>query len=175
MLKSVYDPNGDGFVSNAANVSDGVYTSTALDVRTAVDNTHSPTWDASPDTGWSGDITEGMYIDSNDTGVGCPLYMKTNGHWSQCAASSGTMPCLAMSVESGTGLKTVLWQGVVKKSGWVWNTGDVIYVSTTTGELTQTPPTDPGSWTQPVGVAIGNDTTTDTIRFIPGFNPGILN
>ncbi len=42
MRKSVYDPDDDGFVSNAENVSDGVYTSTASGVRYAVDNSHLP-------------------------------------------------------------------------------------------------------------------------------------
>jgi len=42
MRKSVYDPDDDGCVSCAENVSDGIYTSTASGIKYAVDNAHDP-------------------------------------------------------------------------------------------------------------------------------------
>jgi len=122
--------------------------------------------------GYSGDIST-MSVDWNDTGVGCPLHMKSNGHWEQCVAASGTsrMPCAAMAVEQGTGSKKVLWKGIVRKGAWTWTPGDIIYVSTVEGALTSAAPTNTGSWVQPVGIAIASD----TIRFDPGFNPGVIN
>jgi hypothetical protein len=109
--------------------------------------------------------TSSMQVDLNDTGVGCPLHMKSNGHWEQCAAASGTssIPCTAMALEEGTGSKKILWRGIIRKGAWSWTAGDIIYVSTVGGALTNTRPTNTGDIVQPIGVAIASD----TIRFDP--------
>jgi len=122
--------------------------------------------------GYSGDIST-MVIDWNDTGVGCPLHMKSNGHWEQCVAASGTarIPCAALALEQGTGTKKILWNGLIRRGSWAWAPGDIIYVSTVEGALTSVAPTNTGSWVQPIGVAI----SSDTIRFDSGFNPGEIN
>jgi len=121
--------------------------------------------------GYSGEISK-MYVDLNDTGVGCPLHMKSNGHWEQCTAASGTtqMPCGALAVEEDTGFKKILWRGIARKGAWSWTPGSIIYVSTIEGALTQVAPSTIGEWKQPVGIAIASD----TLRFDPGFYPGTL-
>jgi hypothetical protein len=121
--------------------------------------------------GWSGDVST-MRVDWNDTGVGCPLHMKSNGHWEQCTAVSGTtrMPCSAIALEEGTGSKKILWKGIIRKGAWSWTAGDVIYVSTVDGALASAAPNS-GAWKQSIGIAIASD----TIRFEPGFDPGYIN
>lgn len=121
--------------------------------------------------GWSGE-TSNMLVHRNNAGFGCPLYMKSNGKWDQCTAASGTtqMPCAALALAEGTGTKKIMWKGIVRKGSWSWTPGDMIYVSTVEGALTNTEPNS-GAWVQPVGVAI----KADTIRFDPGFNPGYIN
>lgn len=118
--------------------------------------------------GWSGEISS-MRLDDNN-GFSSPLYVKSNGHMALCTAASGTtqMPCIAVSLEEGTGTKKVLWGGIVRKGSWSWTPGDVIYVSTVEGALTKTKPSQGGVWQQAVGVAIA----ADTIKFNPGYNPG---
>lgn len=118
--------------------------------------------------GWSGEISP-MRLDDNN-GFSSPLYVKSNGHMALCTAASGTtqMPCIAVSLEEGTGTKKVLWGGIVRKGSWSWTPGDVIYVSTVEGALTNVKPSQGGSWQQSVGLAIA----ADTIKFNPGYNPG---
>lgn len=122
--------------------------------------------------GYSGEISK-MYVDQNDVGFGAALYMKSNGHWGMCTAVSGTtsMPCGALALEEGTGLKKILWRGIARKETvWSWTPGNVLYVSSVNGALTSTMPTGSGVWQQPVGFAI----SSDSIRFDPGYYPGII-
>ena len=121
--------------------------------------------------GYSGDIST-MYIDRNDNGVGTPFYMKSNGKWHQCTAASGTtqMPCSAIAIEEGEGMRKIMWKGILRKGAWSWTPGDLIYVSTVEAALTSAEPNG-GAWSQCVGVAI----SSDTIRFDPGFYPGYIN
>jgi len=114
-----------------------------------------------------------MTVDWNDTGFGCPLHMKSNGHWEQCTAASGTtrMPCMAMALEEGTGAsKKILWKGIVRKGAWSWTPGTIVYVSTVDGALTSAEPTISGAWSQAIGLAIA----PDTIRFDPAFDIGSM-
>lgn len=122
--------------------------------------------------GESGEISK-MNVDWNDNGLGTPLHMKSNGHWEQCTAASGStrMPCGALALEEGVGFKKILWKGIARKGSWGWTPGDVIYVSTVDGALTSSNPTVSGSWVQAIGLAIASD----VIKFDPGFNPGIIN
>jgi hypothetical protein len=121
--------------------------------------------------GYSGEISR-MHVDWNDNGMGTPLRMKSNGHWEQCTAASGTtrMPCGALALEEGTGLKKILWRGIARKGAWSWTPGSIIYVSTVDGALTSVAPTVSGAWQQPIGFAIASS----SIRFDPGYYPGII-
>jgi len=119
--------------------------------------------------GWGGDVST-VNIQENFNGFGIPMYVQPNGKFGMCMAASGTnqMPCVVLSLEEGTGYKQVLWKGIARKGSWHWKPGNIIYVSTVEGALTNKKPID-GSWVQPVGIAIASD----TIRFDPGFNVGI--
>jgi len=115
--------------------------------------------------GWSGEIST-MIVDLNDpVGGVTPLYMKSNGHWAQTTAASGStsFPCTALALEAGTGIKKILWKGIVKKGIWSWTPGNIIYLSTVDGALSNTAPTNTGEIVQAVGVAIASD----VIRFDP--------
>ena len=122
--------------------------------------------------GYSGNFSY-VNVDWNDTGFACPLHVKTNGHFEQCSAASGTsrMPCIALALEEGTGYRKVLWNGIIRKDSWSWTPGDIIYVSTVDGALTNTKPTISGSWVQVIGVAIA----TNVINFNSGLNVGYIN
>lgn len=69
------------------------------------------------------------------------------------ADATTTMPCIGIWVASNK----VLICGVVRDDSWNWTVGRPIFVSTTTGSLTQTAPTGTGDQVQAVGVAISAD------------------
>ncbi|RLI53567.1 MAG: hypothetical protein DRP09_15415 [Candidatus Thorarchaeota archaeon] len=122
--------------------------------------------------GYSGNFSY-VNVDWNDTGFACPLHVKTNGHFEQCSAASGTfrMPCIALALEEGIGYKKVLWNGIIRKDSWSWTPGDIIYVSTVDGALTNIKPTISGSWVQVIGIAIA----ANVINFNSGLNVGYIN
>jgi len=105
-----------------------------------------------------------MTVDANATGVGAALHMDTDGNWIEADASATTtMPCTALALETGTGSKDVLLQGFIRNDAWTWTVGGEIFVSTTTGALTQTGPSGSGDQVQIVGLA----THADRIFFNP--------
>lgn len=98
----------------------------------------------------------------NDTGIGAPLFMAANGHLNNAnAISSASAPCVGLAIDAGTGNKRVLLHGVLRVDSWDWTTGPgtagLIYLSTTTGTLTQTQPSGPDEVIQPVGWALSDD------------------
>ena len=102
-------------------------------------------------------------VDSNSTGIGCPLFIAADGNYDEAEAdTNATAPCLALALETGTGSKKVLFWGLIRNDGWAWTTGpgevSLIYLSETIGTLTQVPPVTEDSVTQPVGYAITDDT-----------------
>jgi hypothetical protein len=95
-----------------------------------------------------------MTVTTNSVGFGAPLHLDTNGTWIAASASgTTTMPCSALAVETGTGIKRVLLQGFVRDDGWNWSTGGYIY-SSLSGTLTQTAPSAAGNQVQVLGHAI---------------------
>jgi len=107
-------------------------------------------------------------VDTNAEGIGAPLFMSADGHLDTADAdSTTTSPCVALALETGTGSKKILVHGVLRYDTWNWTTGpgsaSLIYVSTTTGALTQTQPSGTDDVIQPVGWAL----TDDCIYFSP--------
>lgn len=107
-------------------------------------------------------------VDTNNEGIGAPLFMAADGHLDTADADAATSsPCVALALETGTGSKRVLLHGVLRNDAWNWTTGpgtsSLIYVSTTVGTLTQTQPTGTDDVIQPVGWAL----TDDCIYFSP--------
>ena len=108
-------------------------------------------------------------VDTNSQGIGAPLYMAANGHLITAnATTSSTSPAVALAIDTGTGSsKRVLLHGVLRVDAWSWTTGpgtsSLIYVSTSTGTLTQTEPSSTDQVIQPVGWAL----SAHSIYFTP--------
>ena len=108
-------------------------------------------------------------IDTNAQGIGAPLYMASNGHLITAnATTSATSPCVALAMDTGTGSsKRILLHGVLRVDSWNWTTGpgtsSLVYISTSTGTLTQTQPSGTDQVIQPVGWALSDD----SIYFTP--------
>ncbi len=106
-------------------------------------------------------------VDANATGFGAALFMNSDGLGfdEADADAASTMPCRALAIESGTGTKKILLQGFARKDAWNWSVGGDIFVSTTTGALTQTAPSGTGDQVQKVGFAW----SADIIYFNPDY------
>jgi len=103
-----------------------------------------------------GDIVT-MTVDVNATGIGATLYMAADFHLEETDAdASATMPCIALALETGVGAKQVLLRGFIRDDTWAWTAGP-IYVSITTGAMTQTAPSGTGDRVQRVGWAYSAD------------------
>lgn len=89
------------------------------------------------------------------------VYMGSGGEWLLADANgSGTYPCRGLAAAAGTDNNpmTVVTEGVIRNDAWNWTTlGGTIYLSTTAGGLTQTPPSGSGEIVQQVGFAISAD------------------
>jgi hypothetical protein len=102
-------------------------------------------------------------VDTNAQGIGAPLFMASDGHLDTAnATTSATAPCVALAMDTGTGSgKRILLHGVMRVDAWNWTTGpgtsSLIYLSTSTGTLTQTPPSATDQVVQPVGWALSDD------------------
>jgi hypothetical protein len=89
------------------------------------------------------------------------VYMGSGGEWLLADATDDTAaPCRGLAAAAGTDNNpmTVVTDGVIRNDAWNWTTlGAPIYLSTTTGGLTQTAPSATGEIVQPVGFAISAD------------------
>jgi hypothetical protein len=89
------------------------------------------------------------------------VYMGSGGEWLLADATDDTAaPCRGLAAAAGTDNNplTVVTEGVIRNDAWAWATlGAPIYLSTTTGGLTQTAPSAAGEIVQPVGFAITAD------------------
>ena len=97
-------------------------------------------------------------VNANSTGFGAALYVSSDGTLKEANAGAvATMPCVALALESGTGDKEILLRGFIRNEDWAWTPGGMIYVSPTTGVITQTKPSASGQQVQILGVAISDD------------------
>lgn len=114
---------------------------------------------------YEGEIMD-VTVDDASAAFGNTLYCASDGNYDRADASaSGTMPCRALSLESGAGAKDILLKGQVCDTSWNWASGSDVYVSTTSGVLTQTKPSATGEQVQIVGYAL----SADTILFNPQY------
>lgn len=114
-------------------------------------------------------MTSGRIVDVNTVGVGAAMYIAADGNYENAEASSmATMPCVAIALNSATGgvEAPFLKQGYYRDDSWAWTPGGIIYVSTTTGLFTQTPPSGSGEIVQNVGIA----ESPTVIYFNPSFD-----
>jgi len=111
-------------------------------------------------------VTSYGTVDANSTGVGAALYIASDGNYEEADADAvTTMPCVALALETGTGNKKILLQGYIRNNSWTWTPGGQIFISPTTGLLTQTSPSVAGQQVQIVGYAI----KSNTVFFNPNF------
>ena len=95
-------------------------------------------------------------------GFGETLRMGSDGKLYQAIGDDSTgVPCIALSIEAGTGNKDVLFRGFIRDDSWSWVLGNgaenLIYLSTdTAGELTQSPSEASGNQIQIVGVVMSS-------------------
>lgn len=111
---------------------------------------------------------KGLTITGTITGtapaIGSPLYGVASFEYTVADASViATMPCIALATVAAIGSQTLLLQGQIFNAAWAWVPGP-IYVSLTTGELTQTAPSADAEVVQKVGFAL----SADTMYFNPG-------
>lgn len=129
-----------------------------MSIPTAVDETSS------------GLIYKDAIVDTNAQGIGAPLFIAADGHFDTATGSEITAPCVALALESGSGIKDILMLGGIQQDTWTWTIGpgtqSLIYISGSLGTLTQTIPTLVDQMIQPVGFAI-----TGSYMW---FNPSLL-
>ena len=99
-------------------------------------------------------IGEAVYVTSS-TGVTAPVVYKCDA--TTADGKIGKRPLLAMSAITDGGTGYALVYGVARDDSWNWTRGGEIYLSATTGALTQTDPTGAGNTTKSLGYAIGAD------------------
>ena len=109
----------------------------------------------------SGVIISGS-VSASATEIGNPLYMNSTGQFDLASASTIVLaPCIGMALQSGSGVKNILLNGVLRNDAWDWVTGasgsGMIYLSITTGSLTQTKPNATDNVIQPVGWALSSN------------------
>jgi hypothetical protein len=88
------------------------------------------------------------------------VYLGSSSTWLVADADgSGTYPACGMAIAaySSTNPATVLARGTVRHDAWNWTPGGRLYLSTTAGGLTQTPPASSGDKVQDVGFALTAD------------------
>ena len=75
------------------------------------------------------------------------------------ASATGTMPAIGIATAaiSDTATGEILLRGFVRDDTWNWTPGGRLYVSETSGAVTQTAPSDDGDFIQVVGIALTAD------------------
>jgi hypothetical protein len=113
-------------------------------------------------TTYVGDILT-VTVDDGSTAFGNVLYQGSDFHFDRADAdATSTSPVFVIALESGSGTKTVMVRGQVCNTSWNWSAGK-LYLSGTTGEMTQTVPSTKGQQIQVLGWAL----SADTIWFDP--------
>lgn len=92
-----------------------------------------------------------------DVVFGDLLYVKSDGKlWKADANDTNTYPAFYFATETKTANATcvVLKNGFARNDSWTWTVGGLLYMSTTTGGITQTQPETTDDIVQIVGIAI---------------------
>lgn len=93
-------------------------------------------------------------VDDASAAFGNALYIAADGNYERCnAGASATMPCTALALEAGAGTKLVLLQGYIRNDSWGFTPNGCVWVSTTSGVLSQTAPSGSAELVHPVGYA----------------------
>ena len=109
------------------------------------------------DHGYKG--TTFLYTANETLAMGQVVFIASNGTAALADAdASTTVPgvAIALGAASAGSTLTCLLEGVMRDDSWLTlTTGGYIYVSTTSGNITQTAPSGSGDQVQQIGIAIG--------------------
>lgn len=111
------------------------------------------------DNSYSGVTITGINGGENISQWEAVYFSFTDGEWMKASASlAGKFPAAGIAVASTTNgaPAVVLTSGIIRHDAWSWSAG-ALYLSTTTGGLTQTSPSSAGECVQPIGWAITPD------------------
>jgi|GEM_PF-2502522 len=143
--------------TNTMRFKNGIMTATTLGAVTAIEGN---TWILpAPSLNMVSGI-EKSYVASSSFSFGQIGRINSGGGVSQASNTdinnaSGLVMCTSQGIFSGTRANW-LHIGIIKKSGWGWTTGGLLYLSTG-GGMTQTPPSGTDVVAQIVGVATGSN------------------
>jgi hypothetical protein len=110
-------------------------------------------WALTSNYAYSGDIVVAPAGESISFGDIC--YLKSDGSFWKTNASveSTSKGMLSMATESISVSGTFLLRGIIRNDSWSWTTGSELWLSETTGELSDTQPTGPGEIVRLIGYA----------------------
>lgn len=110
-------------------------------------------------------IVLNINVNSNSVGFGACLAIDSSTDLlvEASALNEDRIPAIALALQTGTGMKDVLLQGIIRKDSWNWDPNKTIYVSTTTGLMTQIRPNGLNQIVQELGFAL----TSKIIIFNP--------
>lgn len=106
---------------------------------------------------------------TNDLNAGATIaqweavYLNSSSQWvltdaDAAATAGGVMVALATEAGTATNPLNVLIRGIARNDGWTWTAGSALYLSTTSGAITQTAPSATDDVVRVVGYAINDDT-----------------
>jgi len=106
-----------------------------------------------------------MNIDSNSFGFAACLCLDATAYIliEATASNEDKIPVIGLALETGTGAKNILLNGLIRHDLWTWTPNKTIYASTTSGDMTQTRPNGLNEMVQEIGFAI----TPTIIMFNP--------
>lgn len=145
-----------------SDVSDAVSKKHTQNTDNTIEITEAPSSDHTA-TGMKCDFTAGENVAFGDV-----CYFKSDGKmWKADADAESTSYCMALALETITADSSgsFLLIGIARDDTWDWTVGSPIYLSTTAGAMTQTPPSGSGDIVQILGIAIH----ADRIYFKPDF------
>jgi hypothetical protein len=153
------------FGSSSGNVGIGTSTpSRKLDVSGSYEFVHNPLTELTTNNTGYGDI---VTFGTGTTVAGSIYYYNSVGGWvltdADFVSASTRMLGIALSTSPSSGM---LLKGYFRNTGFTINTGDILYLSTTAGDLTSTPPSAAGDVIRIVGYCISGG-TSDIIYFDP--------
>jgi len=143
-----------------------------LDTTDAVNNEHVQNTDTTlildttPDSDTTAHGIKGTFTAGENVAFGDVCYIKNDGKmWKGDADSETTTFTVAMALGTinADASGTFLLIGIVRDDSWNWTVGSPVFLSTTSGDITQTAPSGSGDIVQILGVA----THADRIYFNP--------
>jgi len=106
-----------------------------------------------------------MNVSSNSFGFGACMCLDATAYIlvEATASNEDRVPAMGLALETGTGSKNILLNGLIRHDLWAWTPNKTLYVSTTSGAITQTRPNGLNETVQEIGFAL----TPTIIMFNP--------